>query len=162
MTFQSRQTFHMAGPASSPMWLFYSIAWPGKNPDLIKSMVESRDLTQSLIPQTNSILNDLTTKMMEVLIRAQTSPQPLLANSSTAPIDIKLEWSNYVLWSQVVEMYISGKDKLGYINRDSPQPPEINHLLRRWRIENVIVKGWLINSMDPSLIANFIRFPTVK
>ena len=152
----------MAGPASSPMWLFYSIAWPGKNPDLIKSMVESRDLTQSLIPQTNSILNDLTTKMMEVLIWAQTSPQPLLANSSTAPIDIKLEWSNYVLWSQVVEMYISGKDKLGYINRDSPQPPEINHLLRRWQIENVIVKGWLINSMDPSLIANFIRFPTVK
>ena len=82
---------------------------------------------------------------MEVLIRAQTSPQPLVANSSTAPIDIKLEGSNYALWSQVVEMYISGKDKLGYINRDSPQPLEIDPLLRRWRIENVIIKGWLIN-----------------
>ena len=23
-------------------------------------------------------------------------------------------------------------------------------------------QGWLINSMDPSLIANFIRFPTAK
>ncbi|RVW97557.1 hypothetical protein CK203_046510 [Vitis vinifera] len=64
--------------------------------------------------------------------------------------------------TEVVEMYISGKDKLGYINGDSPQPPETNPSFRRWRIENAIVKGWLINSMDPSLIANFIRFPTAK
>ena len=125
-------------------------------------MVESGDLTQSLIPHTNSILNDLTTKMTEVLTRAQTSPQPLLVDSSTAPIGIKLEGSNYALWSQVVEMYISGKDKLGYINGDSPQPPKTDPSLRRWRTENAIVKGWLINSMDPSLIANFIRFPTTK
>ncbi|KAL6319103.1 hypothetical protein AAG906_001576 [Vitis piasezkii] len=125
-------------------------------------MVESGDLTQSLIPHTNSILNDLMTKMTEVLTRAQTSPQPLLADSSTAPIGIKLEGSNYALWSQVVEMYISGKDKLGYINGDSPQPPKTDPSLRRWRTENAIVKGWLINSMDPSLIANFICFPTTK
>ena len=125
-------------------------------------MAESRDLTQPLIPQTNSLLNDLTTKMTEVLTRAQTSPQPLLADSSTTPIGIKLEGSNYALWSQVVEMYISGKDKLGYINGDSPQPPETDPSFWRWRTENAIVKGWLINSMDPSLIANFIRFPTAK
>ena len=100
--------------------------------------------------------------MTEVLTRDQTSPQPLLADSSTSPIGIKLEGSNYALWSQVVEMYISSKDKLGYINGDSPQPPETDPSFRRWQTENAIVKGWLINSMDPSLIANFIRFPTVK
>ncbi|RVX05485.1 Retrovirus-related Pol polyprotein from transposon RE1 [Vitis vinifera] len=47
-------------------------------------MAESKDITQPLIPQTDSILSDLTTRMTEV-----------------------------------VEMYISGKDKLGYINEDS-------------------------------------------
>ena len=125
-------------------------------------MAESKDITQPLIPQTDSILSDLTTRVTEVLTRAQTSPQPLLADSSTTPIGIKLEGSNYALWSQVVEMYISGKDKLGYINGDSPQPPETDPSFRRWRTENAIVKGWLINSMDPSLIANFIRFPTTK
>ncbi|KAL6323471.1 hypothetical protein AAG906_039043 [Vitis piasezkii] len=51
---------------------------------------------------------------------------------------IKLDGTNYALWSQVVEMYILGKDKLGYIN------------------------GWLINSMDSTLINNFIRLPTAK
>ena len=113
-------------------------------------MAESRDLT------TNFILEDLTTKMIEVLTRAQTVSQPPLTEASTAPISIKLGGSNYALWSQVVEMYISGKDKLGYINGDFPQPVETDPSFRRWRTENAIVKGWLINSMDPSLIANFI------
>ncbi|XP_073123023.1 uncharacterized protein [Henckelia pumila] len=78
------------------------------------------------------------------------------------PISIKLDGSNYGLWSQVVEMYISGKDKLGYINGDQPQPPENDPSFRKWRTENATVKGWLINSMDHSLIVNFIRYPMAK
>ena len=59
-------------------------------------------------------------------------------------------------------MYISGKDKLGYINGDFLQPEPTDPTFRRWRAENAIVKGWLINSMDLALINNFIRFPTAK
>lgn len=59
-------------------------------------------------------------------------------------------------------MYISGKDKLGYIDGTFPQPSAIDPTFRKWRTENAIVKGWLINSMDPSLVGNFIRFPTAK
>ncbi|KAJ8634408.1 hypothetical protein MRB53_027744 [Persea americana] len=59
-------------------------------------------------------------------------------------------------------MYISGKDKLGYINGDYPYPPETNPSFRKWRTENAMVKGWLINSMDHSLVVNFIRYPTTK
>ncbi|XP_073261290.1 uncharacterized protein [Populus alba] len=51
------------------------------------------------------------------------------SDGATAPIGIKLDGTNYALWSQVVEMYISGR---------------------------------LINSMHPSLVSNFIRFPTTK
>jgi hypothetical protein len=80
----------------------------------------------------------------------------------TAPIGIKLDGSNYALWSQVIEMYISGKDKLGFITVDFPQPPMTNPSFRKWRTDNLIVKGWLINTMDPTLIGNFIRFPTAK
>lgn len=125
-------------------------------------MTESTNQMQQLNPQTESILTSLTTKMTEVLTRSQTSPHPPPTNSSTASIGIKLDGSNYALWSQVVEMYIFGKDKLGYINGDSTQPLETDPSFRRWRTENVIVKGWLINSMDSSLIVNFICFPTAK
>ncbi|KAJ0093604.1 hypothetical protein Patl1_26521 [Pistacia atlantica] len=45
-------------------------------------------------------------------------------DSSAQQIGIKFDGTNYALWSQIVEMYISGKDKLGYINGDLPQPQE--------------------------------------
>jgi len=108
-------------------------------------------------PPSASILTELTTRMNEALTKAST---PMTEN--TAAIGIKLDGSNYALWSQVVEMYISGKDKLGYINGDIHQPPQTDPSFRKWRTDNAIVKGWLINSMDPSLIGNFIRFPTAK
>ena len=59
-------------------------------------------------------------------------------------------------------MFISGKGKLGYINGDYPQPLETDPSFRKWRNENAMVKGWLINSMDHSLVVNFIRYPTAK
>ena len=54
------------------------------------------------------------------------------------------------------------KDKLGYINEDYPQPPETDPSFHKWRIENAMVKDWLINSMDHYLVVNFIRYPTTK
>ncbi|KAH7861892.1 hypothetical protein Vadar_032267 [Vaccinium darrowii] len=111
---------------------------------------------------TDLILEDLMARMTEVLTKNQTQTHTPSYDSSAAQIGIKLDSTNYALWSQVVEMYISGKDKLGYINGDLPQPSQTDLTFRKWRTENAIVKGWLINSMDPSLISNFIRFPTAK
>jgi len=99
--------------------------------------------------------------MTEALNRTQTST--ITSEPSAAPIGIiKLDGSNYALWSQVVEMYIFGKDKLGYINGDFPQPSSTDPSFRKWRTDNAIVKDWLITSMDPSLFGNFIHFPTTK
>ncbi|KAJ0089835.1 hypothetical protein Patl1_14911 [Pistacia atlantica] len=108
----------------------------------------------------DSLFSEFTAKMTEALTKVQTPT--LTTEPSVASIGIKLNETNYALWSQVVEMYISSKDKLGYINGDIPQPSSIDPTFRKWRTDNAIVKGWLINSMDPSLIGNFIRFPTAK
>ena len=97
-------------------------------------------------------------KMAEVMNKASTPN----ATVDTVPIGIKLDGSNYALWSQVVEMFISWRDKLGYINGDLPQPDPTNPLFRRWRTENTVVKGWLINTMDSSLVSTFIWYPTTK
>ena len=108
---------------------------------------------------TNETLLELTTKMAEALSRTLTST-PTSENMTL--IGIKLDDTNYALWSQVMEIYISGKDKLGYVNGDIPQPSPTDPNFRRWRTENSLVKGWLINSMDPGLIGNFIQYSTVK
>jgi hypothetical protein len=99
--------------------------------------------------------------MSQVLIQNQT-PTFIVTYDTATPITIKLNGTNYALWSQIIEMYILGKDKLGYINGDLPQPDPNDPTFRRWRTKNSIVKGWLINLMDPSLFSNFIRFPTAK
>jgi hypothetical protein len=113
---------------------------------------------------TSNLLDDLTSKLTQILTQTQSQPHTQIQTneSSAAQIGIKLDDTNYPLWSQVVEMFISGKDKLGYINGDLPQPELTDPSYRRWRTENSIVKGWLINSMEPGLIGNFIRFPTAK
>ena len=119
-------------------------------------------MERSLIEHTageKSIIADLTSRMTQVLNQTQNQ---IMGQESTAQIGIKLDGTNYALWSQVVEMYISGKDKLGYINGDLPQPHETDLSFKKWRTENAVVKGWLINSMDTRLIGNFIRFPTAK
>lgn len=64
----------------------------------------------------SSILTKLTTKIVEVLTITQ--PHTPAIETSAALIGIKLDGTNYALWSQIVEMYISGKEKLGYINGD--------------------------------------------
>ena len=107
-----------------------------------------------------SVLPELTARMTKALSKAPTSIP--ITDSAIAPIGIKLDGTNYALWSQVVEMYVAGKDKLNYINDDLPQPSTIDPFFRRWRTENATVKGWLIGSMDPSLIGNFIRFQMAK
>ena len=69
-------------------------------------------------PQSDSMFTEFTTKLTEALSKVQTPT--LSTEPPAAPIGVKLNDINYALWSQVVEMYISGKDKLGYINGDLP------------------------------------------
>ena len=93
-----------------------------------------------------AIVDDLTIKMQQALIQTQIS-----INSSSdnfgIQMGIKLDGHNYTLWSLVMKMYIAGKDRLRYILGDTPQPEPTDAAFRKWRTENAVVKGWLINSM---------------
>ena len=64
--------------------------WPEKNHWHLDSMREFTDLTEF-------ILENWTIKMTEALNKAHTSSHVL--NSPAAPIGIKLDGSNYALWS---------------------------------------------------------------
>ena len=61
-----------------------------------------------------------------------------------------------------MEMYIAGKDKLGYIKGNISQPESIDPTFQRWRTEYAVVKGWFTNTMESSLIGNFIRYSTAQ
>lgn len=78
------------------------------------------------------------------------------------PISTKLDDTNYTLWSQAVRMYVKGRDKMKHITDNPPPPSPIDPLFQRWDIDDTIVKGWLINSLDPRLQSTFIQYPTAK
>lgn len=71
---------------------------------------------------TTATVKDLTTKMSQILTQNYTQTLTTIYDTTIAQTKIKLDGKNYALWSQVVEMYIIGIDRLGYINGDLPQP----------------------------------------
>ena len=83
------------------------------------------------------MFTEFTTKIIEAPSKIQTPT--MFIESPIAPINIKLDDTNYALWSQFVEMYILCKDKLGYINGDLPQPPLIDPFFRKWHTDNAII-----------------------
>lgn len=93
-------------------------------------MAATETPTQTEESTTDRILSELlTSKMAEALSKAQA---PTVTSEPAAlPIGIKLDSSNYGLWSQVVEMYISGKDKLGYINGELTPPSPTDSSFRK-------------------------------
>ncbi|RVW67253.1 hypothetical protein CK203_063320 [Vitis vinifera] len=106
-----------------------------------------------------SVLSELTVRMTEALSKPPTSIPA--TDSAIAPIVIKLDDTNYA-FGHKSEMYVAARINSAYINDNLPQPSTIDPFFRRWRTKNATVKGWLIGLMDPSLIVNFIRFPTEK
>jgi hypothetical protein len=59
--------------------------------------------------------------MTKVVTQNYTQTLAVIYDIVIVQIGIKLNGTYYALWSQIIEMYISGKYKLGYINGDLPQ-----------------------------------------
>ena len=81
--------------------------------DLIEKMAKKidPDSVASGEKSTATILNEITMRMQQAFSQTQTQTSTTLGHE----ISVKLDGTNYALWSQVMEMYIMGKDKLGYI-----------------------------------------------
>jgi len=98
-------------------------------------------------------------------INSRTDTQTNSTQNPDLPITvptIKLNGQNYELWSQIMEMFIFGRDILGLITGKIRQPILSDPTYGKWRTKNAIVKCWIINSLTPDLIGNFIKFPTPK
>lgn len=63
------------------------------------------DMDKSGDSFSTSIITELTTRIAKVLTKTQSAI--LTTKTSATPIGIKLDVTNYALWPQVVEMYIS-------------------------------------------------------
>ncbi|CAL8156129.1 unnamed protein product [Prunus armeniaca] len=84
------------------------------------------------------------------------------SDASNVPNTVKLNGSNYPLWSKVLEMHIAGRGKKGFVTGSIKEPNEDSADYDAWETENAIVKRWLINSMDPNIMGFFIHLRTAQ
>ncbi|GAV76448.1 UBN2_3 domain-containing protein [Cephalotus follicularis] len=74
---------------------------------------------------------------------------------------IKLKGSsNYLLWAQVVKIYIMAKKKLKFLNSDPPVPDTSGY--EDWMQKNAVILIWLWNNMEPEIDANAMFHNTAK
>uniref|UniRef100_A0A2N9FA47 Integrase catalytic domain-containing protein n=1 Tax=Fagus sylvatica TaxID=28930 RepID=A0A2N9FA47_FAGSY len=83
-----------------------------------------------------------------------------LDNMSMQMTSNKLDGTNYSAWSQFVELYVTGKGKLGYLTGEKIKPAISDPSFSTWVEENAMLMSWLLNSMTPDINASFLRLPT--
>jgi hypothetical protein len=78
------------------------------------------------------------------------------------PIDTKFDGTNYSLWCQVVQMHVRDKEKINHLTSE-PTPPSITDpAYQKWATNDVMVKGWIINSLESRLRGSYIRYPMAR
>ncbi|KAI5351042.1 hypothetical protein L3X38_003933 [Prunus dulcis] len=59
-------------------------------------------------------------------------------------------------------MHIAGRGRKGFVTGNTEEPAENSAGYETWETGNAIVKGWLINSMEPAIMGFFIHLRTAK
>lgn len=72
---------------------------------------------------------------------------------------ILLTKSNCDVWSQLIEMHITKREKISYIHGKT-KPPESHDGYEKWYTENLKVKRLLLMSMTPEIIKCYLCLPT--
>lgn len=86
-----------------------------------------------------------------------------VSNNDNFNLGIKLNGGgNHSIWSQLLENHATGKGKKGYLTGRIKEPDEEDDGYEKWEMENAIVRGWLLQSMEPDIVSIFIRLRTAK
>lgn len=61
-----------------------------------------------------------------------------------------------------MEIHIAGRQKLEYLTGKPPPPLVTDASYAKWYAENQKVKGWLLTSMSPEIMKQYLRLPTTR
>jgi gag-polypeptide of LTR copia-type len=116
------------------------------------------------VPLTSDFIKELTTKLAQALIQnqnQQSAPTPQI-DQTIQPVAVKFDGKNYGIWSNLAEGCLSMKEKFGYVTGERAEPASTDVGYPRWKAENAQVKNWLLNSIEPNLISNYVHHTSAK
>ena len=103
------------------------------------------------------------TEKIEVDILDNKKPYIVIVHETSFPmISIKLDGTNYRVWSQIIEMHIIGKRNKRYNTRRKAAPVENDPSYDEWEVVDSMIKSWLINSMNDKPMAHFVQCRKAK
>ncbi|CAN1137158.1 hypothetical protein LINPERHAP2_LOCUS9879 [Linum perenne] len=74
----------------------------------------------------------------------------------------KLIEDNYMQWSQSFLVFIGSRGKEGYLTGETPAPEETDAKYRSWKLNDNLVKTWLLSSMTTPIGDHFLVYKTAK
>ncbi|KAG8634305.1 hypothetical protein MANES_17G034799v8 [Manihot esculenta] len=92
----------------------------------------------------------------------QKSANQFTLDSAQLLSDIKLNDSNYVVWAKMMEMFITGRGKSNHLTGTPSPPTETDPAIYLWQTNDIIVRGWLIQTVEQKLRPNLLQHKTSK
>ncbi|CAL9030740.1 unnamed protein product [Prunus brigantina] len=83
-------------------------------------------------------------------------------SSTNLPMGFKLNGSNYEIWASMIELHATTQGKLGYLTGDTDAPDSKDPKFGKWKIDDAVVKSWMLRTMVPSLLNIFHTLTTAK
>lgn len=85
-----------------------------------------------------------------------------IIHDSSSFIDVELDGTNYRTWSKILQMHITGMKKKGYITGRKFALNDDDPTYDKWKVKDVLIKSWLINSMIDKLMSHFVQYEFAK
>lgn len=74
-----------------------------------------------------------------------------------------LTGDNYTSWRRAMEIALSTKNKLGFVDRSIPRPEGMQtDLLNAWVRNNNVVTSWILNSISKEISASILYLQTAQ
>lgn len=87
---------------------------------------------------------------------------PTVAPATNLTLKVKLNSTNYSLWSRLMKIALGGRGKSAHIT-GLPQPPLPSYpAYPAWEQQDQLVFTWIIDNIDDSLVNNVSRYSTAK
>ncbi|XP_074352355.1 uncharacterized protein LOC141691521 [Apium graveolens] len=83
-------------------------------------------------------------------------------NSNAQLGQIIFSGNNYVNWSRSVQFALGAKNKIGFIDGSLSRPDDDSVDLQKWILNDYMVTGWLLYSIDKSIAVSFIFTPSAR
>jgi transposase InsO family protein len=118
--------------------------------------------TSALVEQMAQLMSQMMAMQAAVTSSSRPDNQIITQPVVLTPIEAKFDGTNYSYWCQVVEMHVRGREKMNHLTGEPVPPPITDLSYQKWATDDVVVKGWIINSLEPRLRGSYIRYPTAR